>query len=132
MGKIEYPITVSAIEFESYDTITAPLFQGKPGDFVAIRPCADEYENKTFLGIMVGDVALSQGVSFNKESGTLKVSKTFHNPGILVPELGKVIYGCESWWGLIKTPEDMEKITDQDINNVWYVQALKALEKDNA
>ena len=29
------------------------------------------------------------------------------NPGIFVPELGKIIYGCESWWSEIDNPEDL-------------------------
>ena len=128
MAAIEYPITVESVEFEKADTISPPLFRGEVGDFVAVRPCGEEYENKTYLGVMIGDVALTQMISFNKESGKLTVSKAMHNPGISVPQLGKIIYGCESWWGLISTPDDMKQITDQDIDNVWYVQALKALE----
>lgn len=35
--------------------------------------------------------------------------------------------GYESWWGFIKTVEDFQEITDEDISNVWYVKALKEL-----
>lgn len=133
MARIEFPIVVNSIEFDKDLTIRPPLFSGTPGDFVAIRPCADEYEDKTFLGILLGDVALSARVRFDAEKGELRVDKSFYNPGIFVPDLGKVIYGCESWWGRINTPEGLEKITDADINDVWYVQALKKItETDGA
>ena len=29
---------------------------------------------------------------------------------------------------MLKTPEDFRQITDADIDNVWYVQALRGLE----
>ena len=48
-----------------------------------------------------------------------------HNPAIYVPELGKVIYGMESWWHAIKDEKELKDITDNDIDNVWYVKALK-------
>lgn len=51
------------------------------------------------------------------------------NPAIWVPELEKVVWGDSSWWGPIEKKEDAERlITDADIQNVWYVKALKRLE----
>ena len=89
----------------------------EPGSFVSVRPCGDEYEDKTYLGLYVGEVAIG---------GTLSM----HNPCIWVPDLEQYIFGCESWWGKISTAEDLHKITDEDIENVWYVRALKALTVD--
>ena len=100
--------------------------------WVAVRPCGEDFGGKTFLGLLVGEVALS--VSFTEvgpgdEAGTqvVELEHTHHNPLILIPELGKTVFGCESWWGEIKGPEGLKKITNQDVNSVWYVQALKAL-----
>ena len=45
---IEYPIEVSKI---NSDTEMFTLDKDKVGKFVKIRPCADEYDNKTFLGL---------------------------------------------------------------------------------
>lgn len=50
---------------------------------------------------------------------------TTGNPAIFVPELGKIIFGMESWWGRIKSEEELKDITDGDIENVWYVKMLK-------
>lgn len=97
---------------------------------VKIRPCAEEYENKTYAGFLLGDIALGSTISITDE----KISCEFasYNPAIFVPELGKVIYGCESWWGQIKSVEELKEITDEDIDNVWYVKALMAqMEKAN-
>ena len=44
------------------------------------------------------------------------------NPAIFVPELGKIIFGMESWWGRIKSEEELKDITDGDIENVWHVK----------
>ena len=96
------------------------------GKAVKIRPCGKEYEGKTFFGIYIGDAALSLGASI--EGDVVTVKHSFSNPAILIPELGKVVYGCESWWGLVKSEEELkELITDETIKNVWYVKMLNNL-----
>ena len=42
----------------------------------------------------------------------------------VVPELKKIIYGCESWWHEISSADDFSGISDEDINNTWYVKLL--------
>jgi hypothetical protein len=110
-------------------------FEGKPlqpslrrgTSWVRVRPCAPEYERKTYLGFLLGDLALSHSVRF-KRDGTLCVAFSMHNPAIFVPTLGKLLYGCELWWSKISSPDDLRTISDADIDNVWYVQALKSLQ----
>jgi hypothetical protein len=98
----------------------------KCGKAVKISPCGKEYEGKTYFGIYIGDVALSLGASIVE--GVVTVSHSFSNPAILIPELGKVVYGCESWWGFVKSEEELkELITDETIKNVWYVKMLNNL-----
>lgn len=126
---IEYPITVKEITYgEARDTLRQERFMGHEcGDMVRIRPCAKEHGDKTYLGIMLGDMALSQMAHYNEEAQTIKISKAMYNPAIYVPDLKKVIYGMESWWGKIKSEADLKKITDLDIGNVWYVKAIEQL-----
>jgi hypothetical protein len=50
---------------------------------------------------------------------------------IFIPEVNEVVWGCGSWWGKIKSEDDLKTITDEDINNVWYVKALNQLEEKN-
>lgn len=92
---------------------------------VKIRPCGKEYENKTYLGFLIGDVALGSSLSIDDE----KIQLVFcgYNPCIFVPELNKVIYGYESWWGKIENEDDLKDITNDDIDNTWYVKLLKSL-----
>jgi hypothetical protein len=40
--------------------------------------------------------------------------------------------GYESWWGQINSPEELKAITDVDIQNVWYVKALKEMAEKKA
>lgn len=125
---MEYPITVTKTEFDDTEAITPKvLFGGKVGDFVSVRPCGDKYEDKTYLGILLGEAALSPYIRFNKESGVLKVGFGHHNPAMFVPDLNEIIYGCGSWWGKIKDEKQLREITDDDISNVWYVKAMKQL-----
>ena len=46
---------------------------------------------------------------------------------IFVPELNEVVWGCGSFWQKIRSKEQLKNITDGDINNVWYVKALKQI-----
>lgn len=52
---------------------------------------------------------------------------TMNNPAIFVPELKKIIYGCESWWKTIQSVDEFSKISNEDINNTWYVKLLQSL-----
>lgn len=128
---MEYPITVQKVEFEQEELLQPGL--RKSGSFVKIRPCGDEYGGKTYLGVLLGDLPRSQQVRFNKETGVLKVSRSFHNPAIYVFALKTIIYGCESFWGVIDNPEQLNDITDESIDNLWYVQLIRAhLEEEAA
>ena len=118
---IEYPITVNGIESEkikSYD------LSCECGTLCEIRPCGEEYENKTYLGICLGELPIRITTSYDDETGVLK-NRTINNPAIFVPELKKIIYGCESWWRKIKSVDDVKGISDGDIENTWYVGLLK-------
>lgn len=123
---IEYPITVNDIECEQlkYNDDT---WHCKMGSLVKVRPCGEEYGNKTYLGFYLGDLPLCITGSFKEAEGIYKVG-TLSNPAMYVPELRKIIFGCGSWWSAIKSPDEIKDITDDDISNVWYVKLAKALE----
>jgi hypothetical protein len=131
---IKNPATIGAVIFGKTEVIRKPFFGGETGDLVRVRPCGEKYENKTYLGILIGDVAQSPTVGIlqdNEEVKTLKVDLGQHNPAILIPDLKEIVFGCASWWGKITKEEHLKSITDADIENVWYVKALKQIaEKD--
>src|SRR5690606_18107092 len=85
-----------------------------PGTFVKVRPCGAAHEGKTYLGLYVGDVALSIGWS-SPDVEIRKPRPAMQNPCIWVPDLNEYIFGCESWWGAIETEDDLRQITDADI-----------------
>ena len=120
---IEYPITVNSIEVKEFEYNTA--LGHKVGEIVRIRPCSKKYQGKTFIGIFLGDMPLSPSISFNEKTQELTV-RPMYNPAIFVPEINKVIFGAESWWGTIKDENDIE-ITDETINGQWYMQMLKSM-----
>lgn len=102
----------------------------KPGTFVSVRPCNPEYKDKTYLGLYIGEIALGFSVQREKledETEALTIERTMYNPSIFVFALNKVIFGIESWWGVIRSEDDLREISDADINDVWYVKALKQL-----
>lgn len=120
---IEYPIEVSKI---NKNTEKRGLRDSEIGKFAKISPCGKEYEGKTYLGLFLGDLPIGNHVSHNNETKELNISFST-NPAIFVFDLKKIIYGCESWWGIIEKEEDLKDITDKEINNIWYVKALKSL-----
>ena len=122
---IEFPITVNDTEHE-HIKYNKDSWHCKMGSLVKIRPCGDEYEGKTYVGFYIGDLPLQTTGLFNEETGIYKVG-LFDNSAIFVPELHKIIFGMESWWGEIKSLEDFKEISNEDIENVWYVQLAKAL-----
>lgn len=96
---------------------------------VKIRPCAEEYNNKTYFGILIGEIPATLSYSIHNKKD-LTISRSMYNPAIFVPELKKIIFGYESWWGEINSEEELQRvITDDTINNVWYVQMLQSIQK---
>lgn len=130
MKTIKYPIEVSAIKYGKLKPYEPKGFSAKCGDFVAIRPCADKFNNKTYLGIFLGEISLGAAIYHNPETKELEVLQHL-NPAIYVPEFKEIVFGCGSWWHKLEKPEDLEQITDKDIGNVWYVKALKELDKNH-
>lgn len=130
LNPIEYPIEVNGIHFEEEDTLR-PSFGRKGTKWVAVRSCNKKHGNKTYLGILLGDMALSVRVTLSPE-GILQVEQAMYNPAMYVPELHEVIFGCGSWWTPIDTPESLRQISNADIENVWYVRAMKDVESKEA
>lgn len=121
----EYPMEISGIEKGK-----GIQFSGtKSGSLVKIRPCGEEYKNKTYLGIYMGDITVDTHVGLYTNTNILSIIHST-NPAIFVLELKKIIFGYESWWEEIKSEEELQEITDEDINSVWYVQLLKEMSKD--
>lgn len=120
---IEYPIMVNYIGTTNINNSYRETDIGKP---VRVRPCGDEYKNKTYIGIYLGDLFMQNAVSYHEDTKELTIIPTT-NPAIFVPELKKIIYGAESWWNIISDIDNIKDITDTDIDNTWYVQLLKAM-----
>lgn len=117
---IEYPIQVTKIDQTPIDYKDG-LYKSNIGKTVKVR-----VGNKTYLGLFLGDLPDATYIRHNPESGVLTVNHTT-NPAMFVPELNRIVFGYESWWSVIESPEDFKEITDQDIDNVWYMKALKAM-----
>jgi hypothetical protein len=119
---IEYPLTINGIEYSKDTGIT-----GTP-KLVKIRPCDEKYNNKTYLGLLIGEVPVTPFVTLENDTKKLKVSM-MRNPAIYVFETKEIVYGCESWWSPLESLDDLSDISDEDIDNVWYVKLLKEMQK---
>jgi hypothetical protein len=89
-----------------------------------VRPCNEKYGNKTYLGIFLGEADIGLFISHYPDTKELSITRHY-NPAIFVPELKEIIYGSGSWWGKINSEEELKEISDDDIDNVWYVKMLK-------
>lgn len=119
---IEFPIQVNEIEMKELEQ----YFMSDAGSLVRIRPCGEEYEGKTYLGLHLGNQPWAPCYSYNEETKKLSFS-VCTNPAIYVFELKKVIFGAQSWWSVIENEDELRDITNEDIDNVWYVQMLKGM-----
>jgi hypothetical protein len=117
-----YPITISHINWVQDES--NPFWRRGEPKLVAVRPVGDE---RTYLGVHMGDLHGGCSATYHAESGVLSLEYTSHNPAIVVPSLKRIVMGRESWWGEIKSEADLRQITDKDIDNVWYVQALRKM-----
>lgn len=96
-------------------------------ELVKIRPCNKKYNNKTFLGILIDyDFPINSSFLYSKESKTLTLIME-GNPGIYVPELNEIMFGYESFWQKINNIEEISDITDETIDDLWYIKLLKEL-----
>lgn len=71
-----------------------------------------------------GELPIQILSSYNPDTGIL-TNSTMQNPGIFVPELRKIVYGCGSWWREIKSVDELEAITNEDIENTWLYSCCK-------
>jgi hypothetical protein len=126
---LRWQLSFNAYKELKYDGSRKPIDIRRGGYAVKIRPCGKKYNNKTYFGIYIGDVALS--ISHSIKDNVVTAKHSMYNPAIFVPELNEIIYGCESWWGKITSKEDLDKlITNETIENVWYVKMLKEIIND--
>jgi len=116
-----FPLEVAAVNW--VDGEMELRREGVPR-LVAIRPCDSE---EAYLGIYVGELPLGCTMSYHRESKILSIHHTISNPAIIVPALKKVVMGIESWWAFIETEEQLRQITDEDIENTWYVRAIRKM-----
>lgn len=125
VNTIRTNIDLADVKRIEVDSIMPPILDrdSKAGQFVSIRPVSDM---KTYLGIYLGDLATSFAYKVEGEKFIMK--RSGYNPAIFVPDLKKVVFGFESWWGEIESEEHLRQITNEDINNVWYVKALKQIQ----
>lgn len=131
--RIKYPVEVSGIDFDVKIGVSSKSFFGSlgsekgPGTFVSIRSCKKEHGNKTRLGLLIGYVPIHAAVEYAKETKRLTFRVSGDNPAIFVFDLNEVVLGCESYWGAIENEKELREITNNDIENVWYIKALKQL-----
>ena len=128
---LEFPFEVADIRKKEslYD---GRNISGRCGQLVAVRPCDKACGGKTYLGFFIGDLPTSVHCTYADDSKVLTIDTGVSNPCILVPELGRLVWGYESWWYKIDSPDDLKQITDDDIDNVWYVKALKTTFNDDS
>lgn len=131
IGQIKLLVDASEIkEFEHPKNKALNPYEGRKGNLVSVRPCDDKYGDKTYLGFLIGDLAMGSSITITDEN-KIQCNWSGYNPAIFVPELGEIIMGMASWWSHIESEEDFKKISDNDIENVWYVKLLKKQLNDN-
>ena len=117
---LQFPIQVDHIEVARQ----IPSEQLKHAQLVCVRLAGDYQTHLGFLLDYFGNLGPEVTVSYTKEDKALKVF-TYGTPIMFVPALGRVVYGSECWWTRITSEEELREITDEDIDNCWYVKAFR-------
>jgi hypothetical protein len=117
--------TITGIDFDA-DKIICPSMLEPTGCLVRIRPCAEKYNNKTYLGLLIGEIQIPCSLDYSENR---LVVHHFKNPAIYVFELKEVILGLESWWSVIPDSdiEKIKEIGDEEINNSVVIRLIKML-----
>ena len=119
------------IAIEKIDARPIEYNDSNCGKLARVRPCKDNGENKTFLGFILGSLPVDIHSSLNNTTKVLTLSTT-PNPAIFIPSLGKIIFGYESWWSEIESPEELKDIINDEIDSQWYVELLKGNKGGNS
>lgn len=118
---IQYPLTINGLDIEPMEAWDLHSI----GDLVAVRPCSDNPDGKTYLGLYLGEQPWFLSASYQRTDKCLHV-RSACNPMIYIFAAKTIVRGANSWWTRIKSEADMKDITDDAINNTWYVQMLKS------
>ena len=122
---LSFPMMTENILLEQPPEHPRKPFGANIGDIVAVRPCNPAYGDKTYLGVLVGEMPTQIGLhSVSYDSNELAVLQDWFNPLIVVPELNVAVWGYESWWRVLKPGEGLEEITDEAILSQPYMAAL--------
>jgi len=98
LPRMHYPVIVAGFTWRPGAAYMVPNRRQKPGvtTWVAVRPCDD---TRTYLGVLVGDIATMLDVRYNSSAGVMEVAPALYNPAIWVPDLARLVFGLGSWWG---------------------------------
>jgi hypothetical protein len=118
VDEMEFPLTIEGIG--STHVVAGDRGVGK---WCSVRPASD---TNTYLGVYLGDLLIEAAPYFDTKTNKLIIMQR-RNPGLWVPDLNRVVWGLESWWNVLQTPDDLKQITDADIQGIWYVRALASL-----
>lgn len=121
---IQYPLEINGINISPLEGWNL----NSVGQPVAVRPCSENPENRTYLGMYLGEQPWFLSASFHRDTRRLDVSAAC-NPMIYIFETRRIVRGADSWWSRIRSLEDMPQISDEDISSTWYVQLMNALMK---
>lgn len=90
---------------------------------VEVNPCADEYQNKSLIGLYLGDFPQSVSGTYTEDKFVIKPSRS--NPLIYIPDTNTVVFGSNSFWRKVEKIEDFKGISKEEIENTWYVKLFK-------
>ena len=118
---------LAALKMVTIPTVTYPkqplIKVADERQLVSVRPASDNPDGKSYIGFLIGSVATGTKLSVTDDE--VIIENVGHSPAMYIPELGKLVYGYESWWSTIESEDQFREITDGDINDQWYVKLFR-------
>lgn len=117
--RMRYPLTIGGIDYEDDFSDTTGC---DPAGTVVLVTFMEGGERRWAMGILVGSPVVAPSVSWSADDGCLHV-RGLKNPAIFVPSVGRIVWGCESWWHEA-TLDDLGRVVGDD---AWQMGIAKAL-----
>ena len=119
---IEFPVSINGIQNEEFKTRCEMA-----GKIVKVKPKGDEYGDKIYIGLLVGDIPAYNHISLLENTNILKVAP-ITNSAIFIFELNKLVLGIECWWDEVKTLKELFELETDE--KKWYMVFAKERVED--
>lgn len=119
---LQFPIEVN--EIINSPVVPDKLYPAEPGTLCRVRLCGSLDGTKPLIGIYAGELPDEIYSSYDCKTKSV-VNQLSKSTAIFVPELKRLVYGCECFWSVIKSRQELKDLVSSDTDFAFYSKFLK-------